>query len=329
MTHRDEDTTDDHALSRDNSDLSELYKQYGRPLLGYLRGFDVSYQDAEDIAQIVWLEVSERMDRPPAEGGFDPGIGGFYTWITRCVAWSKVLDWKRKERKRRKRTLTISGEQEQQIKDTRPTFDEAKLYQMHMVFCELFRLLFLCGGYPHEQLAYGFAKLIYGKPSHRSIEARAANVDTDYGDKELQTVVGCFMSKYSASSGLIGVHGFLRVSLRHLHCRMEYKVEELIRNLAKELKRIQNTVIADTCFRDYYIKVSDRDTHPTSDWFYRVEEKLRRILGIEKGVGLDKGVEQVDWSAQRDPGKMHVCGRCKLRTVEPCITKMRKHNQID
>lgn len=318
---------DDHTPGPDNSDISDLYRQYWKPVLGYLRGFGISHQDAEDVAQIVWLKARERMGRPPGAGDFDPNIGGFYTWITRCIAKYEALEWIR--RQGRDGTVYMADDQYQQIDDTRPPFDEAKLYQMHMAFCRLFRLLFLCGGYPHEQLAYGLAKLIYGKPSGRSIEAKAEHVDAEYGDKKLQTVAGCFMGKYSALSGLIGVYGFLRVSLRHLHRRMEYKVEELIRGLTKEPKRIQNAVVADTCFRDYYIKTSDRKTHPVSDWIYRVEEKLRRILGIEKDVGLDEGMEQVDWSAEREPGTMHACARCKLRSVEPCITEMCKHKQTD
>jgi len=50
---------------------------------------------------------------------------------------------------------------------------------------ELHRLTLLCGGYPHEQLAFLFAKSLYGQPSNRAIEGDPERVDREHGSTAL------------------------------------------------------------------------------------------------------------------------------------------------
>ena len=49
-------------------------------------------------------------------------------------------------------------------------------------------ITFLCGGYPHQLLAFGYSKLIYGTPSPRRIEGKAAKVDEEHSAESLENL---------------------------------------------------------------------------------------------------------------------------------------------
>ena len=74
------------GLRRGDPDaLAEIHRDYGRVVLGYLRGALRDDGAAEDVHQEVFLEVWRR------GSGYDPGRGSLGTWIM-LIARSRAID---------------------------------------------------------------------------------------------------------------------------------------------------------------------------------------------------------------------------------------------
>jgi RNA polymerase sigma factor (sigma-70 family) len=309
------------AVNGDGEAYERVVKENNESLLGFIRGFGQSFSDAEDIAQEVWVKAWRHID------SYDPQRGKFRTWIY-GIARHEVNDrWAKKS----KEQIRFLNEAEgcdilaaQEAKENTPLsllLKEEMLYQMHLVYCEFFHWLFYCGGYPHEQLAYGFAKLIYGKKSERTIEGNPDKVDANFGSQELGRVAELFLQAYKTASGITASWGpsCTRKDLEPLYKRIRYKVKELRQPLPTSLETIQDVIVAQTHLKDYYVTVKNRRTHPITDWCYRVERQLRRVIARLKNVDTDNHPEQTA-QASFINANMKICPRCKLRHLEPCLS---------
>ena len=138
--------------------FGELVTAYEQPLCTHVLGWGLPRHDAEDMVQEIWAEAWERIHRGPNQGGYDPQKGRFYTWVV-YVARYKILDWWRKRREH----VGLPEDADGQLPAgpfLPPDDRDASTERLRLlVSCELFRLSFLCGGYPHEQLAFGWVVL--------------------------------------------------------------------------------------------------------------------------------------------------------------------------
>ena len=134
---------------------------------------------AEEIAQNVGLEAWKSMTESPEEGGFDQSKGVFYSYIINRFAKFHVLQWRR----RKARSVEIltgfeggDGGRAFKLPDGRGLAPDERLEKEEELrllvagYAELFRILFLCGGYPHQQRAFGLSKHVFGRKSRRGIE---------------------------------------------------------------------------------------------------------------------------------------------------------------
>jgi len=323
------------ARQQDRNALNQLIVLYERPLLGFILRW-VSRQDAEDVAQAVWIRVCEEIHRSPEAGGYDPTKGTFYTWVIGYVAKPKVRDWRRSMVRGRKAVATIGpgDEDEPGLEPEAPegtwrpdrlVETEEELRLRITAYVELFRLTFLCGGYPHEQLAFGFAKLLHGTPSSRAMEGVPDKIDHDYGERELRSLAEIFWQSYRSSSGIRDreLLDELEGSLGPLHRRLRCRIDELIRPFPNHLHVLQGRVTGQTSLRNYYAGDGDGrkgpGTHPITHWCYRLRQRLMQLMGMP--LDADAGLETAGVTARRADGastKLRGCSRCKLRHVPPC-----------
>lgn len=313
------------VLGGDREAFNQLVLRYNESLVGYLSTFNSTRSDADDVAQKVWLWIWTHRAR------YDPAKGKtFYDWV-RGIA--------RNVRRRPKLNRPIEQPGIPDNVDTEGTpvahgapkqtpvtilIEEERLHQLHLAYSELFRLLFRCGGYPHEQLGYALAKLIYGRQSNRTIEGDAVAADTEYGMVELEQLAKLFCEEYQAAMGLrtSAWPVFPGEDLRPLQIRLTYTVQEMRPRQTGALSTIQGTVVAYTHLRDYYAR-GNRKTHPISDWCSRVEGQLRRIVGASK-MRQNKCTDGNAPVQCPRAVKARVCNRCKLRNLRPCSTERRQ-----
>ncbi len=309
-TEQEEKDIVDAARTGSESALNQLARRYHKPLVGFvLSRIGCSREDAEDIAQDVWLKVFSDLHKSPAEGGYDAGKGAFYTFIINRYAKFHLLQYI--ERTRRRGTEAFGGDEDDsshidpQIADDQPTIDVVMVDEEDNALRasaieECFRLTFRYGGYPHQVLAFGYSKLVYGQSTQREasgpvkrmpkrkreIEGDPKRVDNEHGGNPLTLVASSFWSDYSQVSGLDDS------TLARMHTYLEPTRQRLILQLA-ELARdnkafrdhhgaLLRQVVGETHIRDYY---GSRGLNAIADWCDKVQNRIREKLGIGRGAG--------------------------------------------
>lgn len=293
---------------RGDFDLERLVRDYHKPLVTCVSVriycFGGRESDAEDIAQEVWLDVSQKNNTTQKEGAYDPKKGAFYTYLL-GFAKNKIKQWKDK-RPEPMGTLLV--------RFTEP----GMLGVVSDAYSKLFCIVFKCGGYPHEQLSFAFSKHIYGQASSRAIEGSSAKLESKHGDTRLDKLLDEYWQSYISISGLQDEElQRLAHCLEPVRLRMGLKVKELMSLAPAALKfyaRHKNKQVARTCLRDYYANSHRSSSSVISDWCYGVEDKVRRVIGINKDKLSKDILETVAKSVTDDKE----CGRCKLRIVSPC-----------
>ncbi len=287
------------------AELDQIYRKYYRPLLGYFRTHvPCSEKEAEVLVQETWESVLKRYTEDPEKGGYNPAIAGFYTYIKSGFAYCIVL---RERQKRMRRGLG----------DTWIEAAEAK--KSLFAYLELLRLLFLCGGYPHQQLAFGYSKVIFGRQSDRGIEGNPARVDRECGDKPLAELAKSFFDDYIKESAIDDpcYLGLLKACARPLQERLSFSVEELLaldRASRERYIALHRCLVSRTCLRDYYASHKKGYVSAVPDWCFKVTAKLQACLDRE-GEANAKG------GSPAGQKRFRVCGRCKLRHLSPCNLK--------
>jgi hypothetical protein len=295
-------------ISRGDFDLDRLVREYHKALVAFIGiriyCFGGRQSDAEDIAQEVWLDVSQKNRPSQSEGAYDPDKGAVYTYLV-GFARNKIKQWR--------------ANNPVPVEQVFGQFNGPQQLQMvSSAYSKLFSILFICGGYPHEQLSFAFSKHIYGQPSSRAIEGSSEKLDSDHGDTLLNKLLDEYWQGYSSVSQLEEDELEQLLSyLKPVRTRMELKVKELMSLAPAALKcyeNLQDKKVAKTRLRDYYANLRRPFGDVISDWCYGVEDKIRRKLGIPKGTPSDDTLERATGDGTADKE----CQRCKLRTVGPC-----------
>jgi hypothetical protein len=283
-------------------------RTYQAPLEGYLLGkIRGDRKAAEDLAQEIWTDVWQDLPRPAAEGGYDPGKGKFYTFVINRFARFKVLQW-RESRSRSKTIPLPRGADESHDSpllpdDSTPPPDRAveqreELHRKHLAFSELFRLVLLCGGYPHQQLAFGFSKHVLGQRSDRAMEGSPERVDREYGDLPLSRLLEAYWKRYREASCIDDEELIRSLSecLVPVGGRLSLSVEALFQNdhaSRKQYGKLLGMQAGGTSLRNYYVREAARD----AGWRDKPEELLcgpaRRFhLGDSRLVLQGGGADQ-------------------------------------
>jgi RNA polymerase sigma factor (sigma-70 family) len=308
--------------------FARLRQAFHATLVRYIsRALPAGEEEAEDLASDVWIRVFDKI------GTFDPDRDvAFYTFVIAFSARRLVEDARRRRRKFKAFRQIESEEGSETIEefpDTRqggpPDLAVAAEEQQlkSAAFRELFRLTFLCGGYPHEQLAFAFSKHIYGKESPRGIEGAPKRLDEEHGSTPLGEMANRYWQDYEKAS-TIGDEALLRdleAQLEPIHHRLSLPVEELLRfdethdRYGVELLRKRSS---ESCLREYYAGHEGGSSAAISEWSYRVKEAVRRALGARKEVSSEEAEKDLAGRSLRGPVDPVSCGRCKLRHVPPC-----------
>jgi RNA polymerase sigma factor (sigma-70 family) len=84
-----EDVTTYPMSEKSGRDIKSIVKEYGKRLFGFIRGRVRSHEDAEDILQDVWFQLSNLMDLD--------SIGHLSGWLYQ-VARNRIIDQYRKKK---------------------------------------------------------------------------------------------------------------------------------------------------------------------------------------------------------------------------------------
>lgn len=308
------------ARRGDRDAFARLVDIYTRPLVGYI-SVDISgdRKDAEKLAQSVWFKVLEDIQRSPEDGGYDPEKGRFYTYITNRFAKYEALKWRHQEQIQEEIDIQADPEQRPDV----ILLVKEKRYLEALVYSKLLRLIFLCAGYPHQQLAFGYSRLIYGNKSKgtRMIEGDSRTVDDEHGDKPLKDVADSFWKDYQSQLAIGSAEpDQFQESLTPLYTRLNLKLAtlfELSPPLMNQLSHMRSQYAGSTSLRDYYTdKRGFQEAIP--DWCNKVKNRIRAILDLKSTAESGEDVYELATSLHEIPPESSTCSRCKLRRVPPC-----------
>lgn len=282
-------------MTNRSPELGQLIEQHDSRLKNFIRAQIWNESDVEDIAQEIWTEVCEKYD-------YDPAKGTFLTWVKSRFAKYKIMQWQ----DRQKRRFKSLGSQEPREGEHEGPPDPAPVEPSDLLrrlesWLAIMRLLFHCGGYPHQQLAFALSRVIYGRGSDGKVRGDSQRFHEEHGGELLGRLPQTFYDLYRKQSGLRDDQlADLQESLKPLKMKLTLKVQILLEfdpharsNVRKELL---DQDAGGTCPRDYYEKHSGGYSVAIPDW----SDKVKRRLGQFLGTGKD------------------CCPRCKLRHVPPC-----------
>jgi hypothetical protein len=205
---------------------------------------------------------------------------------------------------------------------------EEKLRLTNSAFLELLRLIFLCGGYPHQQFAFAYSKLIYGLPSHRSIEGAAEKVHLENGDIPFKTLITTFWNAYKSASQLDAQ--ILQIADHHLdpiRLRLPLEVGKILKfdNASKtQFEKLLSKKTGETCLNNYYAGHKGSFTAAIPDWCYKVEKRIRTILTCEKDTSSDDAVGTIIQQKNAASTQPKSCNHCKIKHLPPCNLATRR-----
>lgn len=157
---------------------------------------------------------------------------------------------------------------------------------------ELMCLLFRHGGYPHEVLTFGFAKVVSGQPSPRGIESDLQAVDRCYGAQPMAPLPDIIAERFAEQSGfsetalrrvfdgLTPLRENLRLPFRQL---AESRKPRDIRSLNRGPVWLLDQITGDSAIRDYAAATGRPTTEAMTMWCDTLGRRLRALLGVGKG----------------------------------------------
>jgi DNA-directed RNA polymerase specialized sigma24 family protein len=323
-----EDACIERARKGDGDAFGKLVTAQHKALIGFIRArMPGDLVDAEVVAQKVWIAVWEDLRVPPEQGGFDPEKGSFQAFVRYRHAQYILRREIAANAKKRARETSLDERQEEYgpmpaaSRDAGPaqSLQTEEFLRLRLAaFKELFRILFLCGGYPHQQLAVAFSKYLYG-----ACADRVQRVHQEHGATPLCRLVEDFTDTCRTFSELPDDdgQGVPRESLSPLLLRLPLTVSRLM-DLDKASRDQFATVAArragDTCLGDYYADRKGGFTAAIPDWCYKVEKRVRQLLGVEETRSLRNVLEKAAELQPQRRGSAPLCRRCKLRALPPC-----------
>jgi len=251
-------------------------------------------EDAQNLVQDLWALAWEDLPKPPERRGYDPARGRYYTYLLHRFLNHLIKRHNKKMDAERAETFSLDEEtgkdsetlecrivDPQAISPAEAAKMKEELLRLREIHAELFRITFLKGGYPHEQLAFAMLKLVSGRQSHRAIEGKPADLDASHGASPLQEVAEVFWREYQKESELpLECLARCEQDLRPLREKLHMKVEAIYpprSRLYERLSQVLGALVGLTCFHHYYDRRGASAS--LSDWCYKVRERVRKALG--------------------------------------------------
>lgn len=289
-------------------------------------------EDVEDVIQDTWTEVYGRIVNPQGKPQYDPARASFKTYLVNIAKYRILF------RMNQLKAVYRPGQQEvpEGIGDIIENLPDSEEYiperivlekeekQLRLsAYLQVLRLVFLCGGYPHQQLAFVFSKLLHGKQSARALEGKAEVIYSDLGMLPLSDVLLKAKTKIKENGDSAAAQETVSL-MRPLGLRLVLTLDRLMANdwpSRNFFQSILQKTAQDTCFKDYYTvsgkpeedNGSVKTSNIISNWVYKLEQNVKKQLGIGGSPGNSKPVDE------KYEGS---CSKCRFRVIPPCENKM-------
>jgi len=302
-----------------------LVDNYHKRLVGFiLLRICGDLEDANDIVGSIWELLQKEILKTPQQGGYDPARSGFLTYVIKRFAEHLI---KRFNAGFRGRSCSTDDDSRAPIEPVDPgasaretLMAQEQLRVRAQAYVELFRVTFLCGGYAHQQLAFGLSKHVLGQGSDRTIEGKHAQVDATYGATAFESLIDTYWSEYRKRSQLDEEQlNILYGHLDPLRTRLSCLVGEMFRQAGPtrdRLAHLHERQVKETCFRQYYTECGLTVAFP--DWCDKLERRVRHVLGIAPNISPDESAKTAEERLSDGPVVPSGCNRCKLRHLPPC-----------
>ena len=156
-------------------------------------------------------------------------------------------------------------------------------------FLELFEAFLRYGGYPHQQVAFGFSVLVWGKAKHGKRAGEGALIGskvpvTGDPDRVVSEVAGTELQ--DSSEGMLGeLQADLSLEEAYVH-RVRQPLDDRLTLTGAELfardrtslnnfKKLHNSVIAQTLLQEYFGKDPRKSV---ADWTHGVKERVKKAI---------------------------------------------------
>ena len=117
--------------------------------------------------------------------------------------------------------------------------------------------------------------------------------------------------------------GKLKDHLSPLLLRLPLKVGKLMemdKASREHFGKLGRHLSGDTCLADYYAERKGGFTAAIPDWSYKVEKRVRQVLGVSDERPMDESLEKAAGMQGQENKTTAACARCKLRHLPPCIS---------
>lgn len=288
--------------------FEELVKKFHRPMVTYCRTRAHDLSSAEEMVQQTWYRVW----RDESEGrgkGFDPTQGSFFTYVV-----NRYMKFGPPRARQFDSTniAQLPAVNEKSPADALVLRENAE--RRLAAFRELFRLLFLCGGYPHEQLAFAWSKHIYANSAGAGRGA-PKRFDSEQVAKPLTQMTDDYWEAYQSRASLgraeiATLCGFLdpmknrlRLSVDHLFATRS--------NVLRALDELAQKPVGSLCMHTFVTTNMDL-AESISDWCAKVREKVIACLG------MDETDEIGSLAADPHTGPPSGCSRRRCKLSHSC-----------
>jgi hypothetical protein len=338
--------------------LADIKRSLYEQLLMYIQiSFSTGEKHAKDIAEKVWGQLVEDINLSPERGGYNTFQfkKSFFNYITSTY----IPDYKSNSKEVSLDEINFVEENLESLgndlgyEKIEEVYDLLKLKFNSLK--ELFKLVFLCGGYPHEQLAFGFSQLVYGKLTatrnknalpkkpltsnsdsfkrQRGIEGKPAEVAKNHANTSLDKLKSDFWEAFVSTSypdeqadfyknELEILKGYLSPLEKRLNLTVD-KLNDIVIIGSSEISA-KNRKISSTCLTDY--KKADRNlVSKISDWCIYVKETVYNIIYYKidntSGEKPSASIETLEKISKHTQNKYKIrpgdC-QCKLKNLPPC-----------
>jgi hypothetical protein len=287
----------------------------------------VSDHDAEEITQSAWVDIVSKLSKPVEDGGYDPQWR-FFTYVKNFLKFRILQHLQRLARDSKTDSMDDENGSLPEIEapagagrqPEEALIEKERLRLRLDAYSELLSLVFLCGGYPHRQLAFLHSKQTFGgKTTEGDIYGKPSDVDKDFGAKTLKKTADEFWIRYGKQSGLPPAYiNELKKTMKPLELRFPLTVGELVKlskDLSRQLKPIAKKKVGTTHLKDYY---SDKGYAAISDWCHKVRGKVHRVLGIDPRADEGEMIKEVETKLSEGEIEPICTKNCTLRHIPPC-----------
>jgi hypothetical protein len=173
------------------------------------------------------------------------------------------------------------------LRTTRPN-PMAVLVACHEQFNAIWAELWKTGGYPHQQLSFGYSKIVHGKPSlgRRALEGKAAVVSRNHADSQLEAVRRDLIHDFLAAAGVSAgsdLAGELEASMAPMDAAMRRRFKEILLpndSPSAYPPSLLESTTGMTAMREYAPK-GKLTAGVVSNWNRKVWQRIQRALATE------------------------------------------------